>query len=83
MLIENSPHQGVPLHKHLYEDESFFVLSGIFEITMGGETTTGGPGTYAYGPRDVPHPMDEHGFGSRAVTQRLHARRHRQVLPGR
>ncbi len=27
MLIENSPHQGVPLHKRLYEDESFFVLS--------------------------------------------------------
>ena len=26
MLVENSPHQGVPLHKHLYEDESFFVL---------------------------------------------------------
>ena len=50
MLIENSPHQGVPLHKHLFEDESFFVVSGIFEITVGDKTTTGGPGTYAYGP---------------------------------
>ena len=37
------------------EDESFFVVSGIFEITVGGKTTTGGPGTYAYGPRNVPH----------------------------
>ena len=55
MLIENSPHQGVPLHKHLYEDESFFVVSGIFEITVGDKTTIGGPGTYAYGPRNVPH----------------------------
>jgi mannose-6-phosphate isomerase-like protein (cupin superfamily) len=63
MLIENSPHQGVPLHKHLYEDESFFVLSGIFEITVGGKTTTGGPGTYAYGPRNVPHQWTNMGPG--------------------
>jgi hypothetical protein len=63
MLIENSPHQGVPLHKHLYEDESFFVLSGIFEITVGGKTTTGGPGTYAYGPRNVPHQWTNMGKG--------------------
>ena len=55
MLVENSPRQGVPLHKHVYEDESFFVLSGLFEITVGGETITGGPGTYLYGPRQVPH----------------------------
>jgi mannose-6-phosphate isomerase-like protein (cupin superfamily) len=63
MLIENSPHQGVPLHKHLYEDESFFVLSGTFEITVGGKTTTGGPGTYAYGPRNVPHQWTNMGSG--------------------
>ena len=63
MLIENSRHQGVPLHKHLYEDESFFVLSGIFEITVGDKTTTGGPGTYAYGPRNVPHQWTNMGSG--------------------
>ena len=63
MLVENSPHQGVPLHKHLYEDESFFVLSGIFEITVGGKTTSGGPGTYAYGPRNVPHQWTNMGSG--------------------
>lgn len=45
MLTENSPRQGVPLHKHVYEDESFFVVSGTFEITVGDKTTTGGPGT--------------------------------------
>jgi mannose-6-phosphate isomerase-like protein (cupin superfamily) len=63
MLIENAPHQGVPLHKHLYEDESFFVLSGIFEITVGDKTTTGGPGMYAYGPRNVPHQWTNMGSG--------------------
>jgi len=63
MLIENSPHQGVPLHKHLYEDESFFVLSGTFEITVGDKTTTGGTGTYVYGPRNVPHQWTNMGSG--------------------
>lgn len=63
MLIENSPHQGVPLHKHLYEDESFFVVSGTFEITVGAKTITGGPGTYAYGPRNVPHQWTNMGSG--------------------
>jgi len=63
MLIENARHQGVPLHKHLYEDESFFVVSGIFEIIVGGITTSGGPGTYAYGPRNVPHQWTNIGAG--------------------
>jgi quercetin dioxygenase-like cupin family protein len=55
MLVENSPQQGVPFHKHLREDESFYVINGLFEITVGDETVTGGPGTYIYGPRGVPH----------------------------
>ena len=63
MLIENSPHQGVPLHKHQFEDESFFVISGNFEITVGGKTISGGPGTYAYGPRGVPHQWTNMGSG--------------------
>jgi hypothetical protein len=48
-------HEGVPFHKHLYEDESFYVIDGLFEISIGDETILGGPGTYAYGPRNVPH----------------------------
>lgn len=55
MLAENSPRQGVPFHKHRYEDESFYVVAGTFEITVGDATVTGGPGTYIYGPRNVPH----------------------------
>ncbi len=35
MLIENSPREGVPFHKHLHEDESFFVVDGHFEMTVG------------------------------------------------
>lgn len=54
MLVENSPREGVPFHHHLYEDESFYVIDGLFEITIGDTTITGGSGTYAYGPRNVP-----------------------------
>ena len=63
MLVENSPHQGVPLHKHTYEDESFYVISGVFEITVADKTVTGGPGTYVYGPRNVPHQWTNMGSG--------------------
>ena len=35
ILFENSFHEGVPFHKHLREDESFYVVEGIFEITVG------------------------------------------------
>lgn len=63
MLVENSPRQGVPFHQHLHEDESFFVVDGLFEITVGDRTVTGGPGTYAYGPRNVPHRWTNMGTG--------------------
>ena len=63
MLIENSPREGVPFHKHRYEDESFYVIDGVFEITIGDATVTGGPGTYLYGPREVPHRWTNMGSG--------------------
>ena len=55
MLVENAPREGVPFHKHLHEDESFYVVDGRFEITVGDRTVVGGPGTYLYGPRNVQH----------------------------
>lgn len=63
MLVENAPHQGVPLHKHTYEDESFFVVNGTFELLVGEKTIVGGPGTYTYGPRGVPHRWTNMGTG--------------------
>jgi quercetin dioxygenase-like cupin family protein len=55
VLVENSPREGVPFHKHQHEDESFYVIAGRFEITVGDSTISGGPGTYMYGPRGVQH----------------------------
>jgi len=55
MLVESTPREGVPFHKHLHEDESFYLIDGQFEITVGDKTVIGGPGAYMYGPREVQH----------------------------
>jgi mannose-6-phosphate isomerase-like protein (cupin superfamily) len=46
---------AVPLHSHSREDEIWFVLEGEIVFTLGGETIVGGPGTFVYIPRNVPH----------------------------
>ena len=55
LMAEAAPKDGVPFHKHTNEDESFYVVDGTFEISVGEQTVSGGPGTYAFGPRGVPH----------------------------
>jgi steroid delta-isomerase-like uncharacterized protein len=44
-----------PYHTHRREDESFFVLEGAIAFVCGGKWLKGGPGTFVYGPRDIPH----------------------------
>ena len=63
MMAENGPKQGVPFHKHKNEDESFLVVEGTFEISVGDTTVVGGPGTYAFGPREIPHRWTNIGSG--------------------
>ena len=63
MLVENLPREGVPFHQHLYENESFYVIDGRFEITVGNRTVVGGPGTYLYGPRNIQHRWTNVGAG--------------------
>ena len=63
MLVENAAREGVPFHKHLHEDESFYVIDGLFEITIGDVTTQGGPGMFAFGPRNLPHRWTNVGDG--------------------
>ncbi len=46
---------AVPLHAHAHEDEVWFVLEGEILFTVGDQTHGGGPGTFAYIPRTVPH----------------------------
>ncbi len=46
---------AVPLHAHSREDEIWYVLEGEIAFTVGNETRIGGPGSFVYIPRNVPH----------------------------
>jgi mannose-6-phosphate isomerase-like protein (cupin superfamily) len=49
------PGLGSPPHVHLKDDESFYVIEGMFEFRRGDEILTAGPGTLLALPRQVPH----------------------------
>jgi len=46
---------GSPLHVHHNEDEWFYVLEGELSFWVGGRLITGGPGSFVFGPRGIPH----------------------------
>jgi quercetin dioxygenase-like cupin family protein len=49
------PGGGPPPHMHHREDETFQILEGEYEWTVGGKTFTGKIGDTIFAPRDVPH----------------------------
>ncbi len=56
-LIEHviAPGEESPWHVHHTEDESFYVVEGQMTILCGEQKVQAGPGTFVYGPREVPH----------------------------
>jgi quercetin dioxygenase-like cupin family protein len=56
-LVENlmPPGFASPYHTHHLEDEAFYVLEGEMAFVCGGNWTRARPGTYVFGPRNVPH----------------------------
>lgn len=44
-----------PYHVHHAEDEAFYVVEGTLAVLCGGKWIKAGPGTYAFGPREIPH----------------------------
>ena len=44
-----------PLHLHRKEDEAFYVLEGEVTFQIGEETIKARPGSFVFGPKDVPH----------------------------
>jgi quercetin dioxygenase-like cupin family protein len=48
---------GPPLHVHPTHGEGFYVLAGELTLQLGDEILTGGPGTWAFAPRDIPHTL--------------------------
>jgi quercetin dioxygenase-like cupin family protein len=43
------------LHVHHQEDEGFYILEGEMTFYVGEQTIKARPGSYLFGPRDVPH----------------------------
>jgi len=57
MMFEETLPAGTKslLHLHHDSDEVAWVLAGEFTFMIGDEVSSGGPGTCAFMPRDVPH----------------------------
>ena len=46
---------GSPRHRHLHEDEAWFVLDGELTFWLGDEERPAGAGTFVFGPRGIDH----------------------------
>lgn len=44
-----------PWHVHHAEDEAFYVVEGEMTFLCGDQKVQAGPGTFVYGPREIPH----------------------------
>jgi quercetin dioxygenase-like cupin family protein len=51
----NPPGFAPPLHRHLVEDELFYVLSGTVRFHCDGEELDAGPGDFVHLPVGLPH----------------------------
>ncbi len=56
-IVEVLEPQGTraPLHLHRKEDEAFYILEGEMTFHIGEETIKARPGSFVFGPQDVPH----------------------------
>jgi mannose-6-phosphate isomerase-like protein (cupin superfamily) len=49
------PGEGPSDHVHFNQEEIFFIVEGTYEMTVGDQTSTVGPGTIVFIPRNVVH----------------------------
>src|SRR4029453_8490358 len=49
------PGEGPSDHVHFNQEEIFFIIEGTYEMTVGGQTSTVGPGTLVFIPRNEVH----------------------------
>jgi mannose-6-phosphate isomerase-like protein (cupin superfamily) len=56
-LVEILAPEGYPgvLHVHHQEDEGFWILEGELTVYVGDQTLKAYPGSFLFGPKDVPH----------------------------
>ena len=55
IMAWHKPGEGPPDHMHSSQEEMFFIVEGTYELTAGGQTSTVGPGTIVFIPRNVVH----------------------------
>ena len=55
IMAWHKPGEGPPDHVHFSHDEMVFIVEGTYELTIGDQTSTAGPGTIAFIPRNVVH----------------------------
>jgi quercetin dioxygenase-like cupin family protein len=60
--------EGSPWHVHPEEDEWFYVLEGEFTVYVGEKRLSLTPGSFAFGPRGVPHTFIGETDGSKALV---------------
>lgn len=51
------PGDGPPLHLHPAHGEGFYVLTGELTVQVGEKIVSGGPGTWAFAPKNTPHTL--------------------------
>src|SRR5262249_19046093 len=51
----HKPGEGPPDHVHFKQEEILFIIEGLYEVTVGGETAKAGPGGIVFIPRNVVH----------------------------
>jgi quercetin dioxygenase-like cupin family protein len=49
------PGQGPPLHEHVDQAETIYVLEGALRVKLAGELTTGSAGSFVFIPPRTPH----------------------------
>ena len=55
IMAWHKPGEGPPDHVHSSQEEMFFIVEGTYELTLDGQTSTVGPGTIVFIPRNVMH----------------------------
>jgi len=55
ILVPEFPMEESLLHVHHFEDEGFYILEGEMTFYVGDQTIKASPGSFLFGPKDVPH----------------------------
>lgn len=54
---QGEPGYSSPVHRHLADEETFFVLDGEVRVEVDGEVHAAGAGAVAFLPRQLPHAL--------------------------